>query len=235
MSDLLIHFVSSSGVVAEIPLLAYGAVLVVLLIIVLSAGLIFYFKRGGKQTARKSAPNKAAKRTPQPIQSNQPLMKTFQQLNGSLRTVLLAANSIEELPVTVPIQLAIELSQKGKCLLIDFDSKRDSVAKVFEVNSSTLDRTLKPRPVSTVVDNLDLWPARFFDQLRFINLRLLLDAASKKYDYILIYAPYLPVLPDRKQIAFCAKQAIEFSKAKETPSALYDLLKDHRCKIVSQL
>jgi hypothetical protein len=84
------------------------------------------------------------------------------------------------------------------------------------------------------MENLDLWPARFFDQLHYMNLRLLLDAASQKYDHILLYAPYLPVLPDRKQIASCAKQAIVFSKTKDTNAPLYQLLSACKCKVVSQ-
>ena len=231
MSGLSIHLVSIRGFIAEIPFWAYAS-LAGLLLLLLCAALFLLRKKAKMKSTPKRSSAKVIRKSPKTPDSNLPLLKTFEQLNGTLRTVLLAAASIEDLPVTVPIQLAIQLTQKGKCLLIDFDSKRDSIAKVFELNSSKGSYCLKPTPIETAVDNLDLWPARFFDQLRFINLRQLLDVASQKYEYILLYAPYLPVLPDRKHIASCSKQAIVFSKTEDDPSPLYDLLKAAKCRVV---
>lgn len=231
MSGLSIHLVSIGGFIAEIPFWAYAAIAVFLILLLCVAFFLLRNKSKAKPS-KKPRPQKAANQAPMTIDSNLPLLKTFEQLNGTLRTVLLAAASIEDLPVTVPIQLGIQLTQKGKCLLIDFDSKRDSVAKVFEVDSSKVNSNLKFTPIETEVENLDLWPARFFDQLRYINLRQLLNTASQKYEYILLYAPYLPVLPDRKYIASCSKQAIVFSKIEDNTFPLCDLLKTCKCRVI---
>lgn len=178
------------------------------------------------------------KKTLKPRQSrskpSQSVYETFKQLNGSSRSVLLAANRINDLPVTIPINLAIHLAEKGKCLLIDFDIKRDAMAMAFGVDSSKIDTDLIIRPVPSSIENLEIWPAGFFDCYKHMNLGMLLDTARKKYDHILLYAPYLPVLPDRKQIAYVARQAIVFSKTDDTDSPLYQLLKSQNCAVVTQ-
>ena len=146
--------------------------------------------------------------------------------------MLLAASGLTDLPVTIPVNLAVSLAGTGKCLLIDLDSKRDALAKVFEVDSSKIETHLKMSPVPTEFENLSVWPARYFDLLKQMNLRSLLDAANKKYDHILLYAPYLTVLADRKQIAFCSKQAVIFCKDSEKATQLRRLLKTCDCEIL---
>jgi hypothetical protein len=66
-----------------------------------------------------------------------------------------------------------------------------------------------------------------------MNLRLLLEGAVKKYDYILIYAPYLTTLPDRRQIASCAKQAIAFTG--RDAGRLMQLLEQCNCKVMKEI
>ncbi|MHC4500515.1 MAG: FHIPEP family type III secretion protein, partial [Planctomycetota bacterium] len=49
------------------------------------------------------------------------------------RTVLMAAECVDELPVTVPVNAAMRLSHRHqRCLLIDLDWERDAIAKVFD-------------------------------------------------------------------------------------------------------
>jgi hypothetical protein len=171
----------------------------------------------------------------QPVSQNadiQQILKVLQKSNGQVRPVLLAASGLTDLPVTIPVNLAVSLAGTGKCLLIDLDSKRDALAKVFEVDSSKIEIHLKMSPVPTEFENLSVWPARYFDLLKQMNLRSLLNAADKKYDHILLYAPYLTVLADRKQIASCSKQAIVFCKDGEESTQLRRLLKTCDCKIL---
>lgn len=227
MKALPVHFAYITGITAQISAGLYISAGVVILLI--SAFLLFLIRIKKKKNKIKSRPDFSTHETP-----DQPLLDLFKQLNGSSHTVLLAADRINNLPVTIPINLAIRLAEKGTCLLIDFDSKRDAMAKVFEIDSSTISRDLKVRPVPTAVENLEIWPARYFDHLRHVNLKVLLEAANEKYDYILLYAPYLPVLPDRKQIAYCSKQAIVFSKQPEADSAISPLLEACKCKIMGR-
>ncbi len=160
------------------------------------------------------------------------MLNSIGSINGDSRSILLAASRRSDLPVTVPIRLAIQLAQKGPCLLIDLDRKRDAVAKVFDIDSAKIDPNLKLLPVQTDFENLSVWPARYFDLLRQMNLRPLLETAHKKYHTILLYAPTLTTLPDRRQVAVCSKQAFVFNGKKTKESVLYLLLRTAQCKIL---
>jgi hypothetical protein len=227
MKVLPVHFAYITGITAQISVSLYISAGVLILLIPVFLFFIIRIKK--KKKDLKPNPDFASQGT-----DGQPLLDLFKQLNGASHTVLLAADRIHNLPVTIPINLAIRLAEKGTCLLIDFDNKRDAMAKVFEIDTSTISRDLKVRPVPTAVENLEIWPARYFDHLRHVNLNVLLEAANKKYDHILLYAPYLPVLPDRKQIAFCSKQAIVFSKHPDTDSGILGLLEACKCKIMGR-
>jgi hypothetical protein len=162
------------------------------------------------------------------------LAEKIERLNGKPTAVLLAAVSISDLPVTVPVNLAIQLSKKGTCLLIDLDLNRDAVARVFELPENGPETGFHVTSVSSSIENLFLWPARHFESLRQMNLRVILQEARKKYDYILLYAPYLTTLADRKQIAGCVKQAFVFGQPKDHNDRLIRLLESHKCKILPQ-
>jgi Mrp family chromosome partitioning ATPase len=146
------------------------------------------------------------------------------------KTVLLAAERLSDLPVTVAVNLGIHLAQTQMCLLIDLDIKRDSVATAFQIDSSSIDLNLKLSPVPTAFENLSVWPAQFFDLIRQMNLKSLLESAREKYDYVLLYAPYLPALTDRKQIASLSKEAIIFVREKDKNSTLQQLLSNCNCR-----
>jgi len=181
------------------------------------------------KTSRPAAPARQAVSSDSGIQH---MVNILQKSKSRACPVLLAASRLSDLPVTIPINLAVSLSQTGKCLLIDFDSKRDALAKVFDVDSSRIEPHLKITPVETAVENLSIWPARYFDLVKQMNLRLLLASAQKKYDHILLYAPYLTVLADRKQIASCSKQAIVFGKDSDAMPQMQRLLKMCACNIL---
>lgn len=155
--------------------------------------------------------------------------------NGSCKSLLLAANRIDDLPVTTPVKLAAELSSKGKCLLVDLDYKRNSIARVFDINSPIINTDLRVSPIRTPLENVDLWPSEFFSMLKQMNLRSLLESAQKKYDYIILYAPYLTTLVDRKQIASCAGHAITFEliqKEQKEKSQLGKLFEYCKCPVL---
>ena len=161
------------------------------------------------------------------------IIDTIKKQNGRLRTILFAANGFHDLPVTIPVNVGIGLSQNHRCLLIDLDTKRNAVGRVFDLDSS---EPGTPSPITshlTQFKNFSVWPARNFELLKQMNLRMLLDGATKKYDYVLIYAPYLTTLPDRRQIAACTKQAIIFS-GNNTPR-LRQLLEQCDCNVIKEI
>ena len=211
------------------PYLAGGLVLLCLLAI-----LLVVVKRKNRNAPKATA---RTLETAAPDTLMQPILQTLSQKNGQPQTLLLAASRLNDLPVTVPINLAIHLAGQGTCLLIDLDSKRDALAQVFDVDSSRIDTCLKVSPIQTSFEHLSIWPARYFDLLKHTNLRSLLNDASKKYDHTLLYAPYLTVLVDRKQIACCSKRAVVFCKQSEQPAQdhLHRLLKECNCKILYEM
>ena len=147
--------------------------------------------------------------------------------------VLLAAECLADLPVTVAIHLGIHLARSQTCLMIDLDIKRDSLALVFEIDAS-IDSTLKLKPLPTALENLSVWPARFFSLSHQMNLKALLESAGKHYDYVLLYAPYLPALADRKQIAALSGHVVVFSGGNNKDAPLRRLLKSCNCRILHE-
>ncbi|MEN8126548.1 MAG: hypothetical protein ABFR90_01960 [Planctomycetota bacterium] len=238
MSGISIHFLQggiNSYLESNWLYLAGGAALIVLCLLVV---LVFVSKRkktGGKK--KSSKPVAPAIQPAKPDENIQSILKTLPKSNGQAQTVLLAASCLNDLPVTVPVNLAIHLSAQGKCLLIDLDSKRDAMAKVFDIDSETIDIHLKVAPIQTSFENLSIWPARYFDLLKQMDLRSLLATANKDYSHILLYAPYLTVLADRKQIASISKQAVVFGKQddSDSPSQLHRLLKTYHCKVLCEV
>lgn len=161
------------------------------------------------------------------------ILHTLTGQNGRIRTLLFAANRLDEMPVTIPVNVAIRLAQTSTCLLIDLDTKRNAIARVFDLDAGQMNETSKVRACPTQVKNLCVWPAKNFELLKQTNLRAVLDAALKKFTYVLIYAPYLTALPDRRQIAACAKQAVVCDGTDASP--LTQLLEQCNCKIVKEV
>ncbi|MHC4571763.1 MAG: FHIPEP family type III secretion protein [Planctomycetota bacterium] len=137
------------------------------------------------------------------------------------KTILIAAESIQELPVTIPVNIAIHLAQKGqKCLLIDLDLERDAISKVFDVDST--DHTdkvqTKAMATTTCISNLWIWPASNFGKsdrdVDVTNINDVITTLKSHYDRLIIYAPNvgMPASDDRDRIASRAQAAMLFGK-----------------------
>lgn len=161
------------------------------------------------------------------------LITAIKKKNGRARSLLLAASSLNDLPVTVPVNAAIRLAETHKCLLVDLDTKRNAIARVFDIEPACVNGNVQAGSYPTSLENLYVWPAKNFEVHRQMNLRALLEGAGKKYDYILIYAPYLTTLPDRRQVAACSRQAIAFTGNNGT--RLMKLLEHCNCKVIEEM
>lgn len=162
-----------------------------------------------------------------------PLLAAVGKPNGQARKVLLAAGSLNDLPVTIPVNAGVRLAGRGKCLLIDLDTKRDALARVFEIAPDRCTAALTPVP--TPIDNLHIWPAHRFSQRRQMDLKTLLTASQQNYDVILLNAPYLATHPDRGRIVRCAETAVLFARDKSAAESLRRLLESGSCRILKTL
>jgi len=158
------------------------------------------------------------------------LLNAVSQRNGRACCTLLAAGSLNDLPITIPVNIAIQAAANSKCLLIDLDIRRDALASVFELSDAVVPTALSP--VSSGIENLDLWPAHFFARLKQMDLKTLLAVAEKKYDVILLNVPYLTTHPDRTQIVRCADAAVVFAKDKNALPPLKQILDAGDCRIL---
>lgn len=208
-----------------------GIITAVMLVVLI----VFVIGSRSKRPERNTSTAAANQRQAHPDDPVSLILKRTSKLSGHSKCLLLAAGRINDLPVTTAIQLAAALSDSGPCLLIDLDSKRNALAKVFDIDSSHINVDLKVSPVRTPLPNVELWPAAYFDLLKQMNLRLLIDSARKKYAHIILYAPYLSTLADRKQIASCSGHAILFEAAQKERSKLELLLKMCKCKLLLKL
>jgi len=128
------------------------------------------------------------------------------------KTILMAADSVAELPVTIPVNIAMRLAQKQRrCLLIDLDLQRDAISKVFDIDSGkTADRAhtdVFSGEIPSCVRNLWVWPASNFGKTEgcqsAINIKELIANLESRYDHLIIYAPNIKLLDSVDQIGCC--------------------------------
>jgi hypothetical protein len=164
------------------------------------------------------------------------LIERIERIGKKLRSVLFGGAGIESLPLTIPVNIAIELSKRGEmCLLIDLDLKRDAIAAAFDIEEDKKPTDFTPKPFDTSFENLKVWPAFNFTKRRYVSVRSLVDAAVNKYDYVLINAPYLDGNVDRSQIGLAAACAFIFTQDEKQTARMYKLLESCNCKIMGNI
>ena len=148
-----------------------------------------------------------------------------------VKTILMAAENGEELPVTVPVNVAMCLAQKNKrCLLIDLDFERGAISRVFEIDSVNISNDRQAKAIvtdtakgekerfgiPTCIGNLCVWPGnncrKADEDTGATNLRELTAELESRYDRLIIYAPNIRLLSDWKDVAKCTKTAILFGE-----------------------
>lgn len=156
------------------------------------------------------------------------------QVKGNFRSVLFAGAGLKCLPITIPVNVSVQLAQAGhRCLLIDLDQKRDAVAQVFSLIAPK--NPLKARPYRTDLDNLLVWPAHNFTTAGGTDIRRLIRSAEKKFDLVLISAPYLDGNIDRTQIATAAACGFIFSQNVQQATRLAGLMRSAKCKVIGNM
>ncbi len=217
-----------TGVYASI---GFTVTLISLVFIVPIAGLLLFLTKKKKAENRSSRPS--GKKSQTTSVNHEQLIQDIKTLNGKAASLLFAANSFKDLPVTVPVKIAVELAKTHTCLLIDLDINRNAVAQVFGLDDGEMDHQLTVRSIATDFEKLFIWPSKNFQILKQMNVKQLIENASGKYDYILVYAPYLTTQPDRRQIASSCKHAFAFTGPKD--STLLRLLGVCNCKVIREI
>jgi Mrp family chromosome partitioning ATPase len=162
-----------------------------------------------------------------------PIIERLSKVKKKYKSVLFAAWDIESLPVTIPVNVALELAKnKTRCLLIDLDVRRDAVAKAFDIEDRP---ELQSKASRTKLENLWVWPAHNFRKLRQMNIRLLVQKAIEKFDLVIINSPYLASSPDRNQILLSARAVVTFSRDASGAKELAKLIKASDCVLISNI
>ena len=157
------------------------------------------------------------------------------------KTILMAAESVEELPVTIPVNVAVHLAQRNqKCLLIDLDLKRGAISKVFDIDSVERSNRVRGEAIATCINNLRVWAASNFNkgggETEETNIKDVIARLESRYERLIVYAPNIKLFADRYRIADCVGAAMLFSsKSKIESSSISDfhkLLKSSGCEIL---
>jgi len=156
-------------------------------------------------------------------------------VNG-IKTILMAAERIEELPVTIPVNVAVHLAKKNKkCLLIDLDVERKAISKVFDIDDSVM----RGKAISTCINNLWVWPANNFSKVNEIKIKEAVTSLRSQYDYLIVYAPNTGTAAsvDCSKIACCVEAAMLFGNETESEHSFindfYELLNGYGCEILA--
>ena len=157
-------------------------------------------------------------------------------LSKKQKSVLFAGSGSGALPITIPVNIAIQLAEKGKnCLLIDLDLRRDAIAQVFEISNEQINQSLMPKAIKTHFPNLLIWPGRHFIRTRLMNIVEVVDAACKSMDIILINAPTFLTGLDRGQILAAGQACCIFSGNNAEAEEMLRLVKDSQCALIGNI
>ena len=164
------------------------------------------------------------------------ITERIRRVENKYKSILFAGANLSSLPVTIPVNVAIELAKQNKrCLLIDLDLKRNSIAEAFEVASQAGTDDPGVKAFRTELKNLWILPAHHFTKLRQMNIKPIVSKALEKFDFVLINAPHLKSSPDRRQIASSAQAALIFSESAQQATNIAALIKNADCALIANI
>jgi len=242
MHSIIYKAARLKAIILQDPLLMVGLGIMVAAALLLAV-VLFWFKlrsKSKKQAAQKQEKTKDLQE-PQEKQEVQDetnenyrsIIERLSKVKKKYKSVLFAAWDLESLPVTIPVNVALELAKnKIRCLLIDLDIRRDAIAKAFDIKDRP---EIQLKASRTKLENLWVWPAHNFKKLKQMNIRLLVQRAVEKFDLVIINSPYLASSPDRNQILSSARGAVIFSRDDSEEKKLAKLIKTSQCALISKV
>lgn len=150
------------------------------------------------------------------------------------KTILMAAESIEALPVTVPVNIAMHLARKDqRCLLVDFDLQRDAISEVFDIDRKGPNDAVQREAITTgsptCINNLWVWSMsrliktdKDSENHDPVNIKQAIASLESRYDKLIVYAPGIGRLADWQSVAACAQAAMLFGGELGLPDAVGD-------------
>lgn len=127
------------------------------------------------------------------------------------KTIVLAAQSIQELPVTVVVKLAMRLAEsEDKVLLVDVEKGRNALGEVFDLQESSV-----PRSVPSCIENVHVWMGRDFEEWTDMDC----SAAIEGFQRVLIYAPQIGDWPMGMALIHKADRILLFGRTDSTPGS----------------
>jgi hypothetical protein len=191
-----------------------------------------------KKTKIETLRPKTGKNQPQQLaqEDYQVITERILKISRKRKSILFAGTGSGTLPITIPVNVAIQLAEKGKhCLLIDLDLRRDGLARVFEISNEQINQSLMPKAIKTHFPNLLIWPGRHFIRTRLMNIVEVVDAACKSMDIILINAPSFLTSLDRGQILAAGQACCIFSGNNTEAEEMLRLVKDSQCALIGNI
>jgi hypothetical protein len=169
-----------------------------------------------------------------PQENYAPIAQRIKSAKGKCKSILFASVKLQALPVTIPVNVTIELTRGKKCcLLVDLDLERDAIAKVFELNGQKTG--LRPKAVQTKLENIWVLPGHDFVRLKQMNIKMIVQNALDKFDLVLMNAPSLTSNPDRRQIISAAQAAFTCAKDASEATKLTELIKPSTCRVIGNI
>ncbi len=201
-----------------------------LIVIIVSVLLLLSESKGAKK-GKKDAKAKKVREFSDITEMQSVLIDKMMKVGDSKGCVLFASNDVESMPVTIPVSAAVAVADKKlKCLIIDMDTKRDAVAKVFEPAGGS--EKSRSRIMPTGITGVNIWPGRNFKDLGTGAIIPLIEQAANKYDYILINAPDFEKHENREKIACGAQSCFIFAKKGSQAGRIARILKGSGCRLI---
>lgn len=151
-------------------------------------------------------------------------------------TTLMAADSVKNLGVTVPVNVAVRLAKRGKrCLLIDLDFERAAVLRVFDIDVGHDAAVNKVIPTS--VNNLSVYSIPENNRTEKVNITEIIASFQNQYEYLIVYAPDIKFFGSAEQVSACITHAMFFGDGDESNGSevreFQSVLKSNKCKILN--
>ena len=162
------------------------------------------------------------------------IIKRIKRVQKRYKSILFTSVELRSLPITIPVNVAVGLAKnKKRCLLIDLDLRRDAIAKAFGLDGNK--NSLRSKAVQTEFENLWVWPGHNFTQLKQMNIKLIVQKALERFDFVLINAPSLVSSPDHRQIVSAAQAAFICTKDASEATKLTKLMKPLNCTVIGHI